>query len=400
MTLNLPVKLHASLGASTAKRWMACPGSINLIESLAIPEGSGETEYAREGTAAHALAEMSLTRKLPPSTFVGTSLGGVKVTNEMAEHVSVFTEYCAALPGKESWVEKRFTLAALNPPAPMFGTCDYVAYDDEARVLEVVDLKFGVGVVVDAFENEQLLYYALGALLEFDKSETVQPDTIQITIVQPRAPHADGIIRGHRMGLEDVLGFANKLLDAARATREPDAPRLPGKHCRFCPASGMCPEQQATALAVAQDEFGIVPDVPPDPLALPEAVFIEMLPKLSILEEWIRAMYGRAEAKLNRGEVVKGFKLVARRANRSWVDENETVAWLEAKGIAREDYMKMELKSPAGVERIVGKKNLASDLTQKVSSGYTMVPESDARPAAGILPAGEEFTALTNGENV
>ena len=87
MSHKVEEKLHATLGASTASRWMACPGSVALSEG--IPPRPG-TIHAQEGTAAHALAELSLNREQEPATFVGTTLEGIEVTDDMAEHVGVF----------------------------------------------------------------------------------------------------------------------------------------------------------------------------------------------------------------------------------------------------------------------------------------------------------------------
>ena len=60
---------HALLGASKAHRWMTCPGSISLESTF--PEQ--ESFYAAEGTAAHALAEESVSYThltLPTTPYV------------------------------------------------------------------------------------------------------------------------------------------------------------------------------------------------------------------------------------------------------------------------------------------------------------------------------------------
>ncbi len=119
-----------------------------------------------------------------------------------------------------------------------------------------------------------------------------------------------------------------------------------------------------------------------------------MLHLLPMLEDWAAAVRAHAQAKLERGEEVAGFKLVAKRANRSWVDEQETKQWLLAQPTLHPDeYMVTKLKSPAQIEKLVGKKNLPADLTQKVSSGTTLVPDTDPRPAV-VLTAGHEFALL------
>ena len=50
---------HALLSASAAKRWLNCPPSVRLTESM--PDTS--SDYAEEGTVAHALAELKLRKK-------------------------------------------------------------------------------------------------------------------------------------------------------------------------------------------------------------------------------------------------------------------------------------------------------------------------------------------------
>lgn len=395
MSALLPVvaeKQHAELGASVASRWMACPGSIRLSRTVPVPP---TTEYAQEGTAAHALAELALRKGVDPDMWLGLTVEGVEVTDDMVDYVRVYVDHCRAfmLPARQHdyWIEHRFNLGALNPPGPMFGTSDFVAYDPAAHILSVVDLKYGQGVVVEAKGNKQLRYYALGSALML----TGRPiDTVCMTIVQPRVQHPDGVIRSDIITYDELIGFAGDLMEAARATQAPDAPLVPGPHCRFCPASGICPAQREAAQAIARIEFDDMPlAVPPAPETLPDEVFHDMLSKLHILDDWMKAMRGHAQARLERGIPVPGFKLVEKRATRRWADENETRQWLEAEGYRAEEIEKRELKSPAQIEKLVGKKNLPSELVTKQSSGYTMVPDSDKRPAV-MVTAGHEFTAL------
>lgn len=389
----VPTKAHAELGASVAARWMACPGSIRLSRAVPTPPS---TSYAAEGTAAHALAELALRRGVDPDTFVGTTLEGFEVTEEMAEHVRVFVDYCRSFidRGDEHWVERKFSLAELHPPGPMFGTADFVAYN--RGIVNVVDLKFGQGVVVEAAGNKQLRYYALGGVLSLGTGRQV--DRVVMTIVQPRAAHADGMIRSETIPLEELLAFAAELMDAARATTAPDAPLAPGSHCRFCPASGVCPAQLERAQAIAQVEFASLPvDRPPAPETLPPAVLADFLSKLPILDDWIAALREHGRLILERGEHLPGYKLVAKRATRRWVDEAETRQWLESQGYREEEILKSELRSPAQIEKVVGKKRLPTEMVASVSSGTKMVPASDPAPAV-VVTRGEEFPLLTSGD--
>lgn len=54
-------KNHAVLSASSAHRWLNCPGSVSLTKDM--PDT--KSEYAEEGRLAHAVAELKLRKKVP-----------------------------------------------------------------------------------------------------------------------------------------------------------------------------------------------------------------------------------------------------------------------------------------------------------------------------------------------
>lgn len=399
-TALVPTKLHARLGASSAHRWMACPGSIRMAEHVPTP---GTSEYAQEGTAAHAVAELALRGGVDPVEFAGRVIEDVEVSDDMVENVRVFTNYVNEMIDKSSahFIEFRFSLESLNPPEPMFGTADAVAYDAVEQELEVADLKFGRGVVVEVEGNEQTRVYALGAVLELHR---LHPDWIikkvKMTIVQPRASHPDGVIRSETIEIVDLFEFAGTLLEAAKKTQEPDAPLVPGPHCRFCPAAGLCPAQAQMAARLASIEFSDMTagHAPPAPETLPDEVFYEILPHLDNLQDWLNAMWARLRDKMDRGEPTPGWKLVNKRANRSWIDEAHAAAVFKSQhGVKDDDLYQKKLRSPAQIEKIIGKKNFPAELTQKVSSGFNIAPADDPRPAAAISVA-DEFAALTDGQ--
>ncbi len=322
----------------------------------------------------------------------------VEVTEDMADYVRVYTEYCSAIRAKatEFWIEKRFNLASLNPPGPMFGTSDFAAYVAEEKTLYVVDLKFGVGVIVEP-TTPQAKYYALGAALTLDPNIHVVNDIV-LVIVQPRATHPDGPIRTLTIPYMELIEFAGELMDRARETTKPDAPLHAGSHCKFCPAAGICPEQRDAAQRMAMVDFADMPvDVPPSPETLPLDVFVDILQKKHILESWLKSLDARALAMLERGEDVPGFKLVERRATRKWKDEEETLNYISGTDMVRDDYLETKLKSPAQLEKLFkGKKKFETamgNLVVKQSSGYTMTTSLDPRPAVALTP-GQDFDAL------
>ena len=56
----MPPKAHATLSASASERWLNCPPSARLCENY---EDRG-SDYAAEGTDAHALCEFRLKQAL------------------------------------------------------------------------------------------------------------------------------------------------------------------------------------------------------------------------------------------------------------------------------------------------------------------------------------------------
>src|SRR5690606_17957678 len=130
------------------------------------------SEYAAEGTKAHKLAEGILLDKIDEPA---------DGTNEMFEHVSRYVEAVLEkwIPGAQLYVEQRLEFSPWVPEG--FGTGDAVIVSDD--VLEIIDLKYGKGVQVDAENNPQLRLYALGAYNEFGALYDFQ--TVRMTIVQP-----------------------------------------------------------------------------------------------------------------------------------------------------------------------------------------------------------------------
>lgn len=387
---TLPEKAHASLGASSADRWMNCPGSIRMSDGLP----NTDTVYSKEGTAAHTLIEKCLSLNVAPEVYLDAELNGVVVTEEMIEAVQVMLDEVKSIlsldPNAEMRLEERFSLDAINPPAPMFGTSDVVIYLPSLRKLVVVDYKHGVGYAVAARGNPQLRYYALGACLK-GKWTAEQVDSIDMVIVQPRAAHPDGIVRLDSVSYEELMDFTGELLAAAHETQKPNAPLVTGPWCRFCKASPMCPERLKDAQALARIEFAdtVVAPPPVETLTLPEMLLV--MEKAPAIEAWLKDVRTHIENTLISGGEVPGWKIVAKRAMRKWADPAATTAWLEQHGYDAEEYEDRKLKSPAQVEKLVGKKNFDDDLVVKESSGYTLAPEYDKRPA--YLP-GADFAAL------
>lgn len=374
MTANLPV--HSKLGASQMHRWAECPGSVKLSANIDSPTSA----YAAEGTVAHEIAAECLEHSLSPSEVIGETRQceghEIEVTEEMADAVLMYLTTVRGDFGEyserpELLVEHKFHLTDIHDD--LYGTADCVALYREQKLLRVYDYKHGAGVAVEVENNKQLFYYALGALLTCGAPVT----DVEIIIVQPRCPHPDGPVRRHLIKAIDLLYFSADLLDAVHRTEAKDAPLAAGDWCRWCAAAGICPELRKQAQEAAKKEFG--PHLNYDPQELAET--LDALPRV---EAWIESVRQFAYGEALHGRCPPKYKLVEKRATRKWIDEHTAELELQKLGLSESDlYAPQKLLSPAQVEKKLGKKEKKAldPLVQAVSSGTTLVHDSDNRAA-------------------
>jgi len=169
---------HAKLSASGSHRWAHCPGSVKAEEGIA----DRSSIAADEGTAAHELAELVLTHGGACHDWIGKRLiesNAYTVDQEMADYVQQYVDYVKSHSGQHEY-EQLVDFSEWVPGG--FGTADALVLD--GNTLRVIDLKYGKGVQVDAFENTQGLLYALGAMSDYEYIAEIEK--VVICIVQPR----------------------------------------------------------------------------------------------------------------------------------------------------------------------------------------------------------------------
>jgi hypothetical protein len=394
---------HAELGASGAYRWMACPGSIRLSRGLP----STTSDFARAGTVAHELAEGVLRNGLDPEDVIGVAVSDdhpdIVVDQEMVDAVAVYRDHAlelqARLRGEKDGlflIEEKVDLSPMGGiGGRMFGTADLIVFVPSERTLYVRDYKHGSGVPVEVEGNAQLRYYALGAALRVWNSlgRLAPIRHVDYGVVQPRCPHTDGPIRTEVIDMVDLMDWGYDLLVAAERTEDPDAPVNPGDHCRFCQALSVCPavrdRRMGEAKLVFAEDGTVEPEAPLETLSVEELRAI--VDNGDQIIAWVKAAQQMAQTRLETGLPMPGYKLVAKRATRSWVDEKQALqALCDAFGASPDDLYKKTFLSPAQVEKALrlGKadKDVISALTESISSGTTLAPEGDKRPAVEASP--------------
>jgi hypothetical protein len=334
---------------------------------MGLPETTNEA--ADWGTCCHQISEKCLRQGTQASEYIGTIEKGKKhefeVDEEMAETAQVYVDYVrqqtiAAAPKGTNpasllQIEQRFSLAALNPPFEAGGTGDAVIYHPTERLLEVVDLKGGRGVVVEAKGNPQLRTYGLGAMLA---NPSLKVDMIKVTIVQPRAGHKDGRIRSETFHVADLVEWTTDLMAAMKRSAQAladydkvgqtvshaewDAAHLAaGPWCKFCKAAGFCPALEQRALDAAGVWFDDLdqPRISNAPDTLSPERASQLLDAADMIGDWINAVRAYWHAEAESGVEIPNYILVPKEGREKFNDDASAklaAAKAEAAGLPAE----------------------------------------------------------------
>ena len=361
------------VGGSTAKRVINCPGSVALVAKMPPKDSS---RYADRGTLLHnAMATILDSDTVTPESMLWTTYQGETLTGELLNEKIL--PALAALDAidpegvMEYAVETVVGFGAYLPG--VFGSADLLGRLGSRAV--VLDWKFGDGVAVSAEENEQGLFYAAAAMRTPETAWVFEgAEEIEIVIVQPPA------VKRWVTTVKRVKEFERSLKRAVKASAMPDAAIVVGDHCRWCSAKPLCPKMTGAVDRAVKVQLE----------NLPAETIGAYLGNADLLEDWIKDLRALAMTMMEGGAKVPGYKLVAKRSVRKWLDEGKANKALAAMGI---DPVKLELVSPAQAEKLLkpSKQALPDDLVASVSSGTTFAPESDPRPE--VLQIGQQLTA-------
>ena len=376
----LPEK-HAKLSASSAHHWMNCNPSANLEREFA----DRTSEAAAEGSAAHALCEHKLRKALkmrstrPVSKFDSDEMEMYtdSYVEFVLEQIEVAKQHCT---DPFVLIEQRLDFSCYVPDG--FGTGDCLIVAD--KLLHIIDFKYGLGVLVEAEGNPQMMLYALGALRLFDALYDI--DTISMSIFQPRREN----VSTWTITVADLEEWAEKTLrPKAELAFKGEGEFNPGPWCTFCKAAVKCRARAEEKLALAQYEFA-------KPPLLTDEEIEDILSRLDDLTKWANEIAAYAQdAAINHGKQWNGFKLVEGRSIRKYSDETAVVAAATAAGYR--DIYKKSLIPSTEMEKLMGKKTFAevlSGLVIKPQGKPTLVPASDKRPAIHT-GANHDFTEIT-----
>ena len=374
----MPPNQHAVLSASSAHRWLNCTPAPRLEQEF----DDHETEAAAEGSAAHALAEHKLRKALKLRSKKPISQYDC---DEMDEYTSGYVDFVmealaeakTTCPDPQVLIEQKLDFSCYVPDGFGTGDCLIVA----SPRLHVIDFKYGLGVLVDAYQNPQMMLYALGALRIFDCLYDITE--VAMTIYQPRREN----VSTWTISVDELREWAETTLrPKADLAFKGEGNYAPGSWCQFCRAAVKCRARADAKLELAKFEFA-------QPPLLSDVEIGEILTKLDDLTHWANEIVAYAQdAAINHGKQWPGYKLVESRTIRKYSDEEAAAQAANAAGY--HDIYKKSLISITEMEKLMGKqtfKEVLGGLVIKPAGKPTLVPASDKRPAIFTTGAKNDF---------
>lgn len=392
---------HALYGSSGAHRLLACYGSLQAQRGrVDVPRDASD-----EGTKAHEMLALSLTEGLAKvrgaSNVDPDMLAAVEVVHDYLENifisragndVVVLVEQPLAFP--QSTVDE----------SDVQGIADLMVVDNTEHDAWAIEFKYGM-LPVEVPRNPQLMFNATGLLWR----EPIR--TLTLVVIQPRVTwHADGVVREWKCGPVEIAEFQIEFERAIAASLQPNAPRTPGPHCRYCLAELDCPARVGAAVSVISPT-ATVEDLdgrPPEPSGLSDERMAYVLRNADRLREWMSAVEKEAHRRAMSGQPVPGHKLVEARASRKYAQPASVVANEMARisGLPAETFLRTTALPVTDAEAKVieavraaapmGQKDAAvraakeqmAWLAPRAAQGNTvLVPEHDPRPAVSRTAA-------------
>lgn len=381
-------EVHAKLSASGAKKWLNCPGSVRLEATM--PESS--SSYAAEGTTAHSLGEakIRLATKCLTRVQYHKQKADLEIDAEMEEYTNAYRDFVierlnaakANTPDAILAVEQRLDFSEWVPGG--FGTGDCIIISDKG--VEIIDLKYGKGVQVEAEENSQLMLYALGAIAEYGYLYDLE--SVTMTIFQPRIDN----ISSYTMAVDELEAWGEEVKSKAILADSDEGECYAGSHCAegFCKARPFCRIYAESCSKAAAFDFRKPAELNTDEIA-------EVLELSERLTKWSALVKDYAlDQALHHNVRYPGYKLVEGRSNRAFTTEEKEIAGIITNaGFIDDEVWPRKLKGLEDLEKLIGKKQFGELLNGyifKPEGKPTLVPAEDRRPELNTAEsAAEDF---------
>ena len=366
----------------------------------------------------HEAAEIALRTDATLLDMVGQSFNGFELTEDSAR--TLYKGYVAPVralaEGGLLMVEQRLSIAHITGEKGGCGTSDTVIVFPK-RIC-IADLKWGMGVKVDADNNDQLCMYALAALEEFALLGDFED--VQMIIFQPRLDHISEWV----ISVAELLAIGERLRAAAnvathwlQVANEQGFSAIPksefapsADNCRWCKVKATCEPLREYVLKTVADEFTdletddftqILVQAKTKVREFDNSMLAKLMSSIDLIQDWCKAVRARGEAEIHAGRHIPGYKLVLGKAgNRAWIDEAQAESALKGMRLKEKEMYTFKLISPTAAEKVLKEVSpkrwtkLQAYIT-KAAGSPTVVPESDKRPAIVVTQVVDEFADVT-----
>lgn len=311
---------HALVAPSGLNQTKLCAASL-LLQFMAPPLPDSDEEA--EGSAAHHHAvQWAMGRQMPKGTVFKYDGRDWTVDMDMENGSKLFAYHCVR--GISGRYEDPVGMPGIH--AQCYGTPDYWhARDNGARVepdqpvvisrVDVKDYKYGHRYV-DPFENWQLLAYAVGVIDRLNLWSNHDLEIV-LTIIQPRAYHAEGPVREWRITCDQLAEiWLPRMHHRVAQALAADAPATVGPHCLDCKARHLCRALQHSAMHIV-DFAGAAEavEMPTEALAVEARI---MHDAYKVLEARYEGLKAQIDALLRSGKAVPFWHLADGRSKLDW----------------------------------------------------------------------------------
>jgi hypothetical protein len=301
--------------------------------SAAFPESRDwKKEPAEQGTAAHWALELTLKSMianlgkgwLGRSDLLGmVAPNGVVIDDEMIDAVEEAVLEILTIVGDRKdllqfmHIEQRVDISVIHPQC--WGTCDVIIYDDENKILYVIDFKYG-NSPVEVFENWQLMLYTIGCLHMWQMNDLEW--VVDMRIVQPRSyVTSDG---RWVLPASELRVYRDVAIQAASECSKPGSPTAStGSHCKYCPGRHACGAFRKTAANALEVSQTMMIDQLPQEAVSVELTFIARA--LEILKDRKTGLEQQVEGLLKKGVQTPGWAMRASSGKLHWSKDDQEV---------------------------------------------------------------------------
>ena len=372
---------HSVLSPSSSARWLACPPSVRLCETLPdINKPKGAFDYAAQGTAAHELGEAKLRLAFNQITQEEFNAQyeeikkGQYYDDELEHYVDTYVNFVRSQVGSEDSVFIETRVDYSDYVMEGTGSADCIIMGP--TVCHVLDYKHGM-VSVSAVSNSQMRLYATGAVSKFEEK---YPDikTIKYTIVQPRADN----ISSEETTKEKLLLWADTVVrKKAKQAWVGGGNFQAGDHCKYCKAKATCKTRQEQVTEIAKLEFRA-------PQLLSDAEVGLVLEKADSLKTYLNDVQEYLLSKaVQTGELPIGYTLSTTKTHRKISDSALAAVVLVERGMDPQVIWEpQKLKSIASLEKLGPKGQVAAWLGELI-----LRPDGEPKLVRAKEDAKEDF---------